>query len=339
MKRSLNHPGAALLFAALLLWGSGASYVSSAEAAEKSKLVVRLDFIVGGKHAPWFIARDKGFYSKRGLSVDLQAGKGSADTVRAIGAGLADVGFADMATTIVARSRGIPVLAVAQLGYVPVTIVWREETPIKGLKDLEGKSWAISPGQAQWYLMPAFCKINNINFKAIKVQNTAPPLQPAALVAKKVDFITMFRASNDEVAQRAATKRGIKLKRIYMRDNGLNIYGSSLIVREELVKKRPDAIRAYVEATMEGLRYARDHQEEALQILVKHKPELKKDLARVQLKHAVEEVFILPESLKSGFGFMQPDLLEKTVRITNKYFTVGRKVSSREVYTNQFIKK
>ncbi|MCH7913710.1 MAG: ABC transporter substrate-binding protein [Deltaproteobacteria bacterium] len=339
MKRSLNHPGVAVLFAALLLWGSGAFYVSSAEAAEKSKLVVRLDFIVGGKHAPWFIARDKGFYSKRGLSVDLQAGKGSADTVRAIGAGLADVGFADMATTIVARSRGIPVLAVAQLGYVPVTIVWREETPIKGLKDLEGKSWAISPGQAQWYLMPAFCKINNINFKAIKVQNTAPPLQPAALVAKKVDFITMFRASNDEVAQRAATKRGIKLKRIYMRDNGLNIYGSSLIVREELVKKRPDAIRAYVEATMEGLRYARDHQEEALQILVKHKPELKKDLARVQLKHAVEEVFILPESLKSGFGFMQPDLLEKTVRITNKYFTVGRKVSSGEVYTNQFIKK
>ena len=339
MKRSLNHPGVAVLFAALLLWGSGAFYVSSAEAAEKSKLVVRLDFIVGGKHAPWFVARDKGFYSKRGLSVDLQAGKGSADTVRAIGAGLADVGFADMATTIVARSRGIPVLAVAQLGYVPVTIVWREETPIKGLKDLEGKSWAISPGQAQWYLMPAFCKINNINFKAIKVQNTAPPLQPAALVAKKVDFITMFRASNDEVAQRAATKRGIKLKRIYMRDNGLNIYGSSLIVREELVKKRPDAIRAYVEATMEGLRYARDHQEEALQILVKHKPELKKDLARVQLKHAVEEVFILPESLKSGFGFMQPDLLEKTVRITNKYFTVGRKVSSGEVYTNQFIKK
>ena len=339
MKRSLNYPGAVILFAAFLLWGSVAIYVSSAEAAEKSSLVVRLDFIVGGKHAPWFVAREKGFYSKHGLSVDLHAGKGSADTVRAIAAGLADVGFADMATTIVAISRGIPVKAVAQLGYVPVTIVWREGTPIKGLKDLEGKSWAISPGQAQWFLMPAFCKINNINFKSIKIEETAPPLQPAALVAKKVDFITMFRASNDEVAQRAATKRGIKLKRIYMRENGLNIYGSSLIVREDLIKKRPDAIRAYVEATMEGLRYARDHQEEALQILVNLKPELKKDLVRVQLKHAVEEVFILPESLKSGFGYMRPDLLEKTVRTTNQYFEVKRKVSSGEVYTNQFIKK
>ncbi len=334
MKRVLYYLGAALL-----LWGSVAIYVSSAEAAEKSSLVVRLDFIVGGKHAPWFIARDKGFYSKRGLSVDLQAGKGSADTVRAIAAGLADVGFADMATTIVAISRGIPVRAVAQLGYVPVTIVWRESSPIKGLKDLEGKSWAISPGQAQWFLMPAFCKINNINFKSIKIEETAPPLQPAALVAKRVDFITMFRASNDEVAQRAATKQGIKLKRIYMREYGLNIYGSSLIVRDDLIKKRPDAIRAYVEGTMEGLRYARDHQEEALQIMIKHKPELKKDLTRVQLKHAVEEVFISPESLKSGFGYMRPDLLEKTVRTTNQYFKVERKVFSGEVYTNQFIKK
>jgi NitT/TauT family transport system substrate-binding protein len=149
----------------------------------------------------------------------------------------------------------------------------------------------------------------------------------------------MFRASNDEVAQRAATKQGIKLKRIYMREYGLNIYGSSLIVRDDLIKKRPDAIRAYVEATMEGLRYARDHQEEALQILVNLKPELKKDLVRVQLKHAVEEVFILPESLKSGFGYIRPDLLEKTVRTTNQYFKVERKVFSGEVYTNQFIKK
>ncbi len=90
---------------------------------------------------------------------------------------------------------------------------------------------------------------------------------------------------------------------------------------------------------MEGLRYARDHQEEALQIMVNHKPELKKDLTRVQLKHAVEEVFIPPESLKSGFGYMRPDLLEKTVRTTNQYFKVERKVFSGEVYTNQFIKK
>lgn len=307
--------------------------------AAEDSLAIRLDFIVGGKHAPWFVAKEKGFYKKRGLNVDIQAGKGSADTVRAIAAGLADVGFADLATTIVAKSRGIPVRAVAQLGYIPVTIVWREESNINGLKDLEGKSWAISPGQAQWFLMPAFARINKLDFKSIKVEKTAPPLQPAALVAKRADFITMFRASNDEVAQRAADKQKVKLKRIYMKDHGLDIYGSSLIVKDEDVKNRPNLIRAYVEGTMEGLRYARDHQQEALEILVKHKPELNRDLAGIQLKHAVENVFIPPESLDSGFGYMRPDIMEKTVNTTNEYFDMGRKVTPDEVYTNLFIDK
>src|SRR5262249_51584563 len=153
-------------------------------AAKPAAIVIRMDFIIGGKHAPWFVAWEKGFYGKRGLEVKVEPGAGSADTIRAIAAGNADVGFADLSTAIVARSRGTPVVAVAQLGYVPMTILWREDTDIKTLKDLEGKSWAISPGQAQWYLLPAFCKLNNIDFKAIKIQETAVPLQPAALVAK-----------------------------------------------------------------------------------------------------------------------------------------------------------
>jgi NitT/TauT family transport system substrate-binding protein len=322
----------------VLLTGLFTCAAFPAFAAEKSA-TIRLDFILGGKHAPWFVAAEKGFYAKRGLTVNIQPGTGSADTVRAIAAGLADFGFADLTTAIVARSRGSQVQAVAQLGYVATTVMWREETPIKNLKDLEGKSLAISPGQAQWYLMPAFSRLNNIDFKSIKIQETSPALQPAALVAKKVDFILMFRASNDEVAELAAAKQGMKLKRVYMKDNGLNIYGSSLIVKEDDVKRRPEMIRAYVEGTMEGLRYAKEHLDEALEILLKQKPELDRELTRIQLKNAVEEVFIPPESLQSGFGFMKPDIMEKTVAITNEFFDMGRKVAVEEIYTNQFVKK
>ena len=314
------------------------SYAGSG-AAEPQSATIRLDFIIGGKHAPWFVALEKGFYAKRGLTATIQAGKGSADTVRAIAARGADFGFADMSTAIVARSRGTPVQTVAQLGYVPTTIMWREDTAIKTLKDLEGKSWAISPGQAQWYLMPAYCRINKIDFKAIKIQETAPPLQPAALVAKRTDFIVMFRASNDEVAELAADKQGIKLNRIFMKDTGLDIYGSGLIVRDEDIKQRADLVRAYVAGTMEGLRYSRDHQEEALQILLKNKPELNPALATLQLKNALTEVFLPPESVQSGLGFMKPNIMDKTVGITNAYFDMGRKVTAAEVFTNRFIKQ
>lgn len=308
-------------------------------AAELTPATIRMDFIIGGKHAPWFVAFEKGFYAKRGLNVTIQSSTGSADTVRTIGAGGADFGFADISTTIVARSRGTPIQTVAQFGYVPATIMWREDTNIKNLKDLEGKTYAISPGQAQWYLMPAYCRINKIDYKAIRIQETAAPLQPAALATKKADFIVMYRGSNDEIAELAARKVGVKLNRIFMKDTGLDIYGTGLVVKEDDVKKRPEFVRAYVEATLEGLRYARDNQEEALKILLKHKPELDQYLATVQLKNALTEVFLPPESVQSGLGYMRPEITEKTVKVVNEFFDIGRKVTAKEAFINQFIKR
>ena len=63
--------------------------------------------------------------------------------------------------------------------------------------------------------------------------------------------------------------------------------------------------RAYVEATLEGLRYARDHQEEALKILLKHKPELDPPLTTLQLKNALTEVFLPFESAQVGYGLYE----------------------------------
>jgi NitT/TauT family transport system substrate-binding protein len=329
----LRRLSAAGLFLALLL---GAV---AAQAAEPTPANIRMDFIIGGKHAPWYVALEKGFYAKRGLAATIQASTGSADTVRIIGSGGADFGFADIATMIVAKSRGAPVQAAAQFGYVGATILWRDEGVIKGIKDLAGKSLAISPGQAQWYLMPAYCRINKIDFKTIKIQETAAPIQPAALATKKADFIVMFRASNDEVAEQAAAKVGVKLSRVFMKDTGLDIYGTSLIAKDEDIKKRPEFVRAYVEGTLEGLRYARDHQEEALKILLKQKPELDPALTTLQLKNALTEVFLPLESVQVGLGYMKPEILEKTVKVTNEYFDVGRKVSAQEVFTNQFIRR
>jgi NitT/TauT family transport system substrate-binding protein len=109
---------------------------SHADAAELTPANVRMDFIIGGKHAPWYVALEKGFYAKRGLAVTIQSSTGSADTVRTIGSGGADFGFADIATMMVAKSRGAPVQAAAQFRYVGATIMWRDEGIIKWIKDL-----------------------------------------------------------------------------------------------------------------------------------------------------------------------------------------------------------
>ena len=169
-----------------------------------------MDFIIGGKHAPWYVALEKGFYAKRGLAATIQAGTGSADTVRTIAAGrrrFRICRYLDGDCRAIPRHRGS--------GRRSAWLCRRyhcvaRRVAIKGIKDLQGKSLAISPGQAQWFLMPAYCRINSIDFKSIKIQETAAPIQPAALATKKADFIIMFRASNDEVAELAASKVGVK---------------------------------------------------------------------------------------------------------------------------------
>ncbi len=36
---------------------------------------------------------------------------------------------------------------------------------------------------------------------------------------------------------------------------------------------------------------------------------------------------------------MRPDITEKTVKSVNEYFDVGRKVTAKEAFINQFIKR
>ena len=86
------------------------------------------------------------------------------------------------------------------------------------------------------------------------------------------------------------------------------------------------------------MRYARDNQKEALEILLKHKPELDPVLAAQQLKNSVTEVFLPPELGDVGMGFFKPEIMEKTVKVVNDYFDVGRKITAKEVYTTQFLK-
>jgi hypothetical protein len=38
-------------------------------------------------------------------------------------------------------------------------------------------------------------------------------------------------------------------------------------------------------------------------------------------------------------GYMKPDITEKTVKIVNEFFDIGRKVTVKEAFSNQYIKR
>src|SRR5438046_9711152 len=77
--------------------------VVQAFAAELKPATIRMDFILGGKHTPWFVALEKGFYAKRGLAATIQAGTGSAGKVRTIAEGGADSAFPRIYTATIRK--------------------------------------------------------------------------------------------------------------------------------------------------------------------------------------------------------------------------------------------
>src|SRR5262249_44035322 len=88
-------------------------------------VTVQLDWVVRGDHAMFFVARDKGFFEKHGITVTaIRKGTGTPDALRLVGNGNADFGFGDLPTLAVARSQGVPDVALVAVNQrSPLAII------------------------------------------------------------------------------------------------------------------------------------------------------------------------------------------------------------------------
>ena len=123
-----------------------------------------LDFTPYGKHAPFFAALDHGFWKDAGFDVTIIKGEGSATTVASYAAGAVDFAFADTATLILARPKGVRVKLTGVIHdkslYAAGTL---EENNIKTPKDFKGKRMGSSVGDAARVMFPAFAKLNGVD--------------------------------------------------------------------------------------------------------------------------------------------------------------------------------
>ncbi|MDH5204924.1 MAG: ABC transporter substrate-binding protein, partial [Hylemonella sp.] len=58
-----------------------------APALAQQKLDFILNWVPGGDHAPYYYAKEMGWYKAAGIDLNLEPGKGSAVAVRKVGAG------------------------------------------------------------------------------------------------------------------------------------------------------------------------------------------------------------------------------------------------------------
>src|SRR5687767_11935832 len=82
-------------------------------AAQERKITFTLDFIALGRHAPWYVPIAKGYYKQEGLDVTVIPSKGTADAIKNVDAGVAQIGFIDVPSLVAGGGAAAAVKMVA----------------------------------------------------------------------------------------------------------------------------------------------------------------------------------------------------------------------------------
>src|SRR5688572_20003645 len=97
---------------------AGASlFVAVTGASAQSSMKMVLDWNFEGHHSPYALAADTGIFARNGLSVTVDRGFGSGDSVTKVAARTYDVGIADLGAVIAfnAKQGGIKVISIYQI--------------------------------------------------------------------------------------------------------------------------------------------------------------------------------------------------------------------------------
>jgi NitT/TauT family transport system substrate-binding protein len=326
-------PRALAWIAVLVIVLAGAGPAPAAHAAEK--VTLRLDWSYWGGHAPFFVAVEKGFFARRGLEVAVQDGKGSRITATVVGEGKDDFGFADSSTVATVISQGVAAKVIAVImGKNPNGIVFLEGMEIRRPKDLEGKTVGTSPGGSDFTLLNAFLTRNNVDMSKVKLEKMPGDAKPAALLARKVDGISSQGFYNMPILE----AQGAKPRELLFADFGLSGLNYGLLTSKKMIKERPDTVRRFLAATLEGWDYAIKNTDEAIGILKKHVPLVDVNVSRQQFINT-QKLLRTKNTEGKPLGWQSAEDWKDTLDVLEKHAGMTGRLPLEEYFTNEFVER
>lgn len=119
--------------------------------------------------APYFVAKDKGMFERRGLDVELIPMRGVADVLPSLISGSIDIGMMPISSMLQAADSGVDLVALSGVGIVRAgskegALVARQDSGIKEPKDLKGKKvLLINIGSVSQILFEKWLQTNNMS--------------------------------------------------------------------------------------------------------------------------------------------------------------------------------
>src|SRR4051812_32500363 len=263
-----------------------AAAVSVPAQAQATKFPFRLNWTLYGEHAPFFVARDKGFYAAEGLEVEIQEGSGSTTVAQLVANSTSPVAYVDAATMMRGVGAGMPIKAVGvTLQQSPMAFIYRADAarPTK-VAEIKGSRIAITSGDASLAIFTAFMGKLGMKVEDVQMITVAnPQAKEQAVLSKQADALLGYFMDQ---GPRMQLQTGVKMGWTRLYDMaGVTTLSSAIIANNNWLKeaKNQDLLRRFLRASQRGWQYAFDNRAEAAQIFTKAAPVFTQEIALLEV--------------------------------------------------------
>lgn len=308
--------------------------MSSAAAFADDAVSLRLNWYLGGLHAPFYYGKDKGFYKDEGIDLTINEGRGSVNTVQVVAAGSDTFGLADSSSVIAAATKGAEVKSVmtvlSSTGYSVVSLASEN---IKTPKDLEGKKFAVTAGDPLGQLFRAMAAYNKLDMSKISFVQVDPAAKVVSVLEKKVDGL--LGGADDQFF--LIKYKGEQPAALRYANHGANIVGMTIVTQEQTIKNKADLVRRFVKATVRSWDETKKNPEAAVDATMKAKPDLNRASQLDQLKVDIE--LMNSENAKGRTGWGAEKDWAQTLTLLKEYRDVQTDKPWTAFHTNEFLPK
>jgi NitT/TauT family transport system substrate-binding protein len=287
---------------------------------QTTKVRYTLSWLPTGQYAFVYMARQLGFWKKRGIDVEISRGFGSMGAVNGVVGDKFDMGGAATGAVQISVMRGLDVKIVGTQGYESyMGILVPANGPIKTPKDLAGKKIGVTAAGGDTPFLPAYCKLAGVDYNSINVVSLDSQIIEQSVINGQVDCMIAFGMSSipNFITQ------NFPVRLLKFGDFGLKFYWVNTIARSDYIAKNRDLVENVQAGLEEGMKWTMLNPQEAVERHLKEHEELaisKNGKLFTELGVGMIAVCnTTPETEKNGIGYSDFKSLDDQAKLVRQY--------------------
>ncbi len=257
------------------------------------------------------MALNQGYYEQAGLHVDILERDPQKNNIQQIVDGNAEYGVADSAVLLY-RAQGKPLKLLASIfQHNPLVFIAKKDSGIVSPMEMKGKTISFQQGIDDSALI---AMLEEAKLKPTDYRHVPADFTGAQFINGEVDVEPAY-LSNEPFQMK---ELGIEINVINPLNYGIDFYGDNLITTEREVNEHPERVRAFLEASIRGWKYALAHKTETIAVL------RAKYGAKSSEQHMIYEADVIEKMIRPDIVDIGYTSIDRIYRIADFYESVGK---------------